>query len=105
MNEHGTVEAGVPSDPAELEELLARWRNRLRHTSRNLLGGRIAARADTSDVAQEGILQVWQDLGKFRGSTDNEIKAWISRIGAGHAAKIRRHHLAMIRSAKIRGTL
>ncbi|MCG8648487.1 MAG: sigma-70 family RNA polymerase sigma factor [Pirellulales bacterium] len=93
----------VPGEcvPGELEEILSRWRERLRRTSRNLLGRRVSARADTSDVAQEGMVQVWKDLGKLRGSTDREVNAWIKRIGSGHAAKIRRHHMAVRRSAKV----
>jgi RNA polymerase sigma factor (sigma-70 family) len=65
-----------------------------------LLGASIVARADTSDVAQEGILQAWQDLGDFRGDSPEQLEAWMRRIGAGHASKIRRHHLARKRSVE-----
>jgi RNA polymerase sigma factor (sigma-70 family) len=85
----------------EIDVFLGAWRERLRRTARNLLGASLAARADTSDVAQESVLQTWQDLKKFRGASTRQFAAWSRRIGRGHAAKIRRHHLAERRSVEL----
>ncbi len=88
-----------PDDTDGMEAFLEHWRQRIRQTARNLLGRRVASRADTSDVAQEGIVQAWQQLVRFRGESIEQLDAWTRRIGAGHAAKIRRYHLAERRSA------
>ena len=89
------------SSQEDLNAFLQVWRDRLRRTTQNLLGPAIAARADTSDVAQESVLQAWQDLKKFRGTSARQFAAWSNRIGRGQAAKIRRHHLAECRSAEL----
>ena len=42
--------------------LLHAWRSRMRRWCARELGGAYASRMDTSDVVQESLLQVWQDL-------------------------------------------
>lgn len=81
-------------DDDALEAFLSQWRRTLRSMSSNLLGSRVSARADTSDVVQEGMLRTWMSPDNFRGNSPQELEAWGRLVGAGHASKIRRQQLA-----------
>lgn len=85
-------------DQHALSDLLAHWRAVIRQDCHRTLGAQVAARADTSDVTQSAILQLWRDLGEFRGKSVNQFKAWTRSIGSGHASKHRRLHLSQKRN-------
>jgi len=80
------------------ESLLAGYRVLMRRWCRNQVRGPLAARADTSDVVQESLVQVWTDWSRVRGRSPIEIRAWLYRIAQGHLSKLRRHHAAAKRS-------
>jgi RNA polymerase sigma-70 factor (ECF subfamily) len=81
-------------DRAALEELFARWRPLLWLQARRLLGSETCARVDAQDVVQETLAQAFRDLAQFQGQSEGEWVAWLRRLTAGHAAKLRRLHLA-----------
>ena len=64
----------------------------MRRHAHGKLGRSIGSRADTSDVVQNALVQVSDDIAAFRGSTEAEWVGWLRCILAGHAAKIRRYH-------------
>lgn len=90
---------GEPQNADDWNSLLTEWRVRLRRASRDLLGSQVRGRADSSDVTQEGMLQIWQQVKDSPQAAGDQAEAWFRRVGAGHASKIRRHHLAKKRTA------
>lgn len=85
-------------DPDALSELLSHWRGVIRRERHHTLGAEMAARADTSDVAQEAIIRTWRDLGQFRGNCEQQFAAWTRSIGNWQASKQRRLHRRRKRS-------
>lgn len=85
-------------DREALGELLSHWRGVIRSERRHTLGADMAARADTSDVAQEAIIRTWRDLGQFRGTCEQQFAAWTRSIGDWQTSKQRRLHRRRKRS-------
>jgi RNA polymerase sigma-70 factor (ECF subfamily) len=79
-------------------EFLTIWRERIRAVVCKLKHSKLSSRMDTSDLVQEGMLQVFQQLDSFRGTTEQEFDAWVKRIAAGTAANANRFHYAQKRS-------
>lgn len=75
-------------------DTLTIWRSRMRSAVKKLKEGRLSSRLDTSDLVQEGMLQAWQNIGSFRGTTEQEFDVWIKKIASGHAANASRYHHA-----------
>ena len=57
-------------------EFLTIWRERIRAVVRKLKQSKLSSRLDTSDLVQEGMLQAYQQLDSFRGTTEQEFDAW-----------------------------
>jgi RNA polymerase sigma-70 factor (ECF subfamily) len=91
---------GRTGDRAALDRLFACWRPLLRLQAERLLGRDLSARADPSDVVQEAYAQAAASLEKFRGQSEGEWVNWLRRLVAGHAANLRRTHLAGARSPR-----
>jgi RNA polymerase sigma-70 factor (ECF subfamily) len=85
-------------DQKALDDLFARWRPLLRLQADQFLGGELAARVDPSDVVQQVWAQAYASLDQFRGGSEGEWVNWLRRLVAGHAANLRRTHLAETRS-------
>jgi len=81
-------------DIAALNDLLERWRPFLQLQARGLLGTRFSARTDSSDVVQETLSRISQDVSDFRGQTEAEWIAWLRSIMFAQVGKMRRFHLA-----------
>ena len=75
-------------------EYLALWREKLRSMIRNLKERRLASRVDTSDLVQDALIQVVQQVGSFRGKTPEEFDGWLKSIARGHALNASRFHHA-----------
>ena len=73
-------------DGAELE----RFRDYLMLLSRLQLGPRMHGRLEASDLVQQTLLDACRDLDAFRGSTDEELAAWLRRLLACNLADARR---------------
>jgi RNA polymerase sigma-70 factor (ECF subfamily) len=67
---------------------LNHYREYLRLLARLHLDARLQGKLDPSDVVQETLLQAYQALGQFRGSTDAELAAWLRQILARHLAHL-----------------
>lgn len=87
-------------DRQALEELFTKWRPLLHLHARRLIGRELAARIDASDVLQTALMQAYQCLADFRGTTEGEWVTWLRRLITGHAAKSVRFHAADKRNAQ-----
>ena len=56
------LEGAARGDPASLQELFSRYRDRLRRMVRLRLSRRLAGRIDDSDVLQESFLEIAKHL-------------------------------------------
>lgn len=81
-------------------EYLTLWRERMRAVVKKLKQSKLSSRMDTSDLVQEGMLQMFKQLESFRGTTEQEFEAWIQHVAAGSAANANRFHHAGKRDIK-----
>lgn len=61
------------------------------HAQRQLHSG-LAPRVDASDIVQETLLDAWQGLDRFRGTTSAELLAWLKQIVLRNALDAARQH-------------
>ena len=66
--------------PDGLSQPLESFRDYLRVLARTRLDPRLQARIDASDIVQQTLLEAYQDVKAFRGSTSAELAAWLRRI-------------------------
>jgi RNA polymerase sigma-70 factor, ECF subfamily len=90
-------------DPDALGELLERHRGFLKVLAQRMLGGRVQARLDASDVVQRTCLSVQEAMGDFRGETTLQFLAWLRQIHEGNVKKALREHLAQKRDVTREG--
>ncbi len=69
----------------------------MRAAVRRLKRDRATSRFDTSDIVQEGMLQLVQGVNSFRGTTEAEFDAWVRQIARGHTLNADRHQRAKCR--------
>jgi RNA polymerase sigma-70 factor (ECF subfamily) len=82
-----------------LPVLLDRLRPWVRQCAQGLLGRRLGARVDGSDIAQEVHARVWRDFDQFQGQTVAQLRAWIETTLRNIITDCRRHHGAGKRDA------
>src|SRR5260370_39201342 len=68
--------------------LLDQYRNYLAMWARLQIGRRLQGKVDASDLVQETFLEAHRDFGQFRGSTEQELAAWLRRILAWNLANL-----------------
>ncbi len=89
----------VRSGDAQALTALLEWlRPRVRLRAENVLGGRLGARLDASDVAQEVSLRVHRGIGGLRGEAAPQLLAWVEEILQNVVADCRKHHAAQARA-------
>ena len=76
-------------------EHLAQWREDLKTVPRRLLAP-VQQRADTSDLAQDALLQLWLQ----QATTDKTNRAYLAKVARGHAWKLCRYHNQDCRSVQ-----
>ncbi len=64
------------------------FRSYLRLLARMQLPPRLAPKTDTSDVVQQTLIQAYQALDQFRGSTSHEMAGWLRRILTNNLAHL-----------------
>src|SRR5688500_13150239 len=72
----------------DTRESLEGFRVYLRRLARSRLGYQFSAKLDPSDLVQETLLNAFQQLDQFRGSTEAERTAWLREIFANHLADV-----------------
>jgi RNA polymerase sigma-70 factor, ECF subfamily len=60
--------------------LLQRYQTFLLLLAKRRLSGRLQARVDAADLVQQTLLEAQRDLPAFRGSTEEELVAWLKQI-------------------------
>jgi RNA polymerase sigma-70 factor (ECF subfamily) len=86
-------------DQQALGALLARLRAWVRHRAQGLLGRRLAARLDGSDVVQDVHLRAFEHFDQFRGDSVPQLRAWVEEILQNVITDCRRRHGAGKRDA------
>ena len=71
------AKAGYGPAPVRLLEL---YRDPLAEQARHQVGRRLRVKLDVEDILQEVSLEVYRDIGKFRGSTTGEFLCWLRKI-------------------------
>ena len=58
-------------------------------------------RFDTSDIAQESVIQLWRSI-REKGASDEQLnEGYLRSVGVGHAKQLMRHNLAACRSMQV----
>lgn len=87
-------------DPAALNEVFARHRERLRRMVEMRLDRRLQARLDPSDVIQEAYLEVAQRLGEYLRDPKLPLFLWLRLVVGERLLRLHRQHLgAQMRDA------
>jgi RNA polymerase sigma-70 factor (ECF subfamily) len=86
-------------DKPALGALLDGLRPWVRQRADELLGQRLGARLDCSDVTQEVHIRVWECFEQFRGNSVPQLMAWVEQILRTIVTDCRRRHGAGKRDA------
>jgi RNA polymerase sigma-70 factor (ECF subfamily) len=76
-----------------LGKLLELYREYLSLLARLQIGRRLQGKVDAADLVQETFLQAHEGWGRFRGTTEAELLAWLRRILAARVADLMRRYL------------
>jgi RNA polymerase sigma-70 factor (ECF subfamily) len=79
-------------DGDALGRLLELYRNYLGVLARVEIGRRLQGKCDDSDIIQDAFLEAHRHFGRFRGTTEAELTAWLRQILAGRLGKLVRHY-------------
>ncbi len=81
----GRARAG---DEAALGRLLELYRSYLSLIARSQIGQHLQGRASASDVVQETYLDACKGFGRFNGSSERELMAWLRQVLVGNIARL-----------------
>lgn len=84
------VKARQSGDPGEL---LVVYRSYLKVLARVQIGQQLQGKADASDVAQDALLNATKGFRDFRGTTEQELLAWLRKILSNVMATLVRNYL------------
>ncbi len=82
-------------DARALGDLLEAYRPGLTTLAARQVDGRIAVRADASDVVQQTFLEAYRCFPQFQGETEGEWVAWLRRILENRVAGTMRDHAGL----------
>lgn len=89
-------------DAGALGQLLGLYRTYLKLLARLQISRRLQGRADPSDLVQEAFLEANQSFGRFHGTSEGELVAWLRQIMATKISDFVRRHLgAKCRDARL----
>jgi RNA polymerase sigma-70 factor (ECF subfamily) len=80
-------------DVAGLGRLLECYRRYLALLARLEIGRRLQGKVDASDVVQDTFLEAHRNFGRFRGTTEGQLVAWLRQILAANLANLLRRYL------------
>src|SRR5262245_12367401 len=81
------------ADGPALGQLLERYRGYLCLLARVQIGRRLQQKVDPADLVQDTFLEAHRNWGRFRGTTEGELLAWLRRILAAQTADLLRRYL------------
>jgi RNA polymerase sigma-70 factor (ECF subfamily) len=87
------VRQAASGDPKSWEELMKRYRSRLRGTVSFRLDPRLQGRVDPSDVVQDVCLEAWQHLGSYINQRDTPFFLWLRAVAGHKLGDLHRQHL------------
>jgi RNA polymerase sigma-70 factor (ECF subfamily) len=88
-------------DSASWEQLMNRYRQRLRRMVSFRLDPRLQGRLDPSDVVQDACLAAWQHLHSYVKRPDTPFFLWLRAVAGHKLGDLHRHHLgAQARDAR-----
>jgi RNA polymerase sigma-70 factor (ECF subfamily) len=79
--------------PAALGQVLDPFRQYLLLVANQELPGELHAKLGPSDLVQQTFLEAQRGFGRFRGASEEELRAWLRRILLNLVANARRHYL------------
>ena len=88
-------EAAETGNGIVLDELLSRYRDRLRQMVRLRMDGRLRGRVDPSDVIQEAYLEASQRLGEFLTNPQISFFLWLRFLTGQQLSLAHRRHLGI----------
>jgi len=71
---------------------LEKYRGYLKLIAQLQLSPRLRTKEDASDVVQHVMLAACKDINNFRGTTEAELRAWLTRIACNVIAHLGRHY-------------
>jgi RNA polymerase sigma-70 factor (ECF subfamily) len=77
--------------------LLQQYRNYLTVLASTQIESRLQPRVSPSDVVQETMLRAHKNFGQFRGTTEQELVAWLRQILVNNLAKFVEQHMLAAR--------
>src|SRR5262249_3214499 len=80
----------MPRDASDPDWPLEHYRDSLHLLSRLGLDARLRALADSSDIVQQTLLRAHERIGRFRGTSEAELLAWLRSILARQLADLAR---------------
>ncbi len=87
------LEQARAGDRAAAGQLLEHYSAYLTLLARVQIGRRLQGKADPGDIVQETFLEAHRQIGRFRGTSEAELLAWLRRILAGQIALLLRRYL------------
>jgi RNA polymerase sigma-70 factor (ECF subfamily) len=84
--------AGPYGSPEEFGRALEACRRYLLLVADRTLDADLRAKLGPSDLVQESLLEAQRDIGRFRGSTDEELRRWLRKILLHNVATAREHY-------------
>jgi RNA polymerase sigma-70 factor (ECF subfamily) len=91
---HGTeryLAAARAGEGDALGQALEACRNYLLLVAEREMDPRLKAKGGASDVVQQTFLEAQRDFGRFDGTTESELLAWLRRMLLNNVANFRRH--------------
>jgi RNA polymerase sigma-70 factor (ECF subfamily) len=80
-------------DHCSWEELMKRYRSRLRRMVSFRLDPRLLGRVDPSDVVQDVCLEAWQHFSTYAKQPDTPFFLWLRAVAGHKLGDLHRHHL------------
>jgi RNA polymerase sigma-70 factor (ECF subfamily) len=84
-------------DKSSIGILLERYQNYLKVLASTQIDPRLEPRISPSDVVQETMLRAHKNFGQFRGTTENELMAWLRQILAHRLTNLVEEHILAAR--------
>jgi RNA polymerase sigma-70 factor (ECF subfamily) len=93
--EQALLDQAGQGDPQALQQLLTRYRGRLRRMVKLRLDPRVQGRVDPSDVLQEAFLDVCKHLAEYLENPQLPFFLWLRLVAGQKLAQAHRHHLGV----------